>query len=47
MNSLIGGPNHQSSAATAKNRMPRPNTEAIPKVQRSSPVTPLAIVITL
>ncbi len=47
MKRLIGAPNHQSSAATVKNRPPRASTEAIVKVVRSRPVTPLAIVITL
>ena len=47
MNSLIGAPNFQSSAATRKNLAPRPTREARVKVTRFMSATPDAMVNTL
>ncbi len=47
MNFRIIGPKYQSKPAIKKKRNPLEIAEAIPKVNRSKWVTPLAMVITL
>ena len=43
----IGAPKYHNSPATMKKRIPRDSAEATVNVVKSSPVTPLAMVMTL